>query len=82
MVTAAKEQQFDTRPRDLGRSCGSDAMGYYRLLIDTSVTENPDGKFYHCIGLIDVVVPKNSALTRIGRSAFSCWNNLQRITNL
>ena len=37
MVTAAKEQQFDTRPRDLGRSCGSDAMGYYRLLIDTSV---------------------------------------------
>ena len=54
---------------------------YFRLILDPSCTNIPDGKFKGCGRLIEIVVPEDSCLTAIGQSSFYWCTNLQRITN-
>ena len=72
-----------TYPRDfVGRSWEEVVRGrFFRLILDPSCTEITVKKFQDCDRLIEIVVPKNSALKWIQRSAFSTCRNLQRITN-
>ena len=77
------EHEF-TYPQDFEGKSWEDVVPsgqYFRLILDPSCTNIPDGKFKGCGRLIEIVVPEDSCLRMIGISSFYWCTNLQRITN-
>ena len=71
-----------TYPQDFqGRTWEEVIDEFCRVRIDPSCTDIEARKFWGCPFIIELVVPKTCAVTRIQMNAFSHCNNLQRITN-